>query len=329
MARLRALPGEAGERTRQFLVMREHRLLEGLDPGVPCLRECPSLLWQALRSAALFATTPQAASDETDPAALAVLRASIPTEKHAELDAAIAEARALTGLREERGLSTDVWAWGILRTTVLAIGRRLIRRSPVLLCDAADLVYATADEVRSLLAQSVGPSAIELETRAAFARAYTTSDAPPTLGPKAGPPPSLGHLPAGLQRIMACALRLVPLMLAPPPEKSSDPGLRGVAASSGVWEGPVHIVTSHDDAKDIPVGAVLVVGGGSAAFTMMAPLASAVVSEGGGLLSHVAIVCREYRIPCVCGVADVLASLENGQRIRVDGTRGVVEVIAG
>jgi pyruvate,water dikinase len=88
-------------------------------------------------------------------------------------------------------------------------------------------------------------------------------------------------------------------------------------------------VNSHDDARDIPPGAVLVVGTGSSSFTMLAPLASAVVAEGGGLLSHVAIVCREYRIPCVCGVPGVLGSLEKGQRIRVDGTRGLVEVVAG
>src|SRR6185295_12772830 len=122
-------------------------------------------------------------------------------------------------------------------------------------------------------------------------------------------------------------LGIIHHVITPPPEKSAG-GMRGSPASSGVWEGPAHIVNSHDDAKDIPAGAVLVVGSSSSSFTMLAPLASAVVSEGGGLLSHVAIVCREYRIPCVCGVAGVLASLESGQRIRVDGTRGVVERVA-
>jgi pyruvate,water dikinase len=127
---------------------------------------------------------------------------------------------------------------------------------------------------------------------------------------------------------MAAVMRVLPHILAARAEHA-DAGLRGSPASSGVWEGPAHIVNSHDDAKDIPVGAVLVVGSASSSFTMLAPLASAVVSEGGGLLSHVAIVCREYRIPCVCGVPGVLASVQRGQRIRVDGTRGVVEVVAG
>jgi len=57
-------------------------------------------------------------------------------------------------------------------------------------------------------------------------------------------------------------------------------------------------------------------------------IAAAVVAEGGGLLSHVAIVCREYRIPCVCGCPGALSALAPGQRVRVDGTRGVVELLA-
>jgi pyruvate,water dikinase len=328
LQRLRALAGEAGDKTRSFLAMREYRLVEGLDPGAPCLRECPSLLWQALRSTALAVKAPPAvrnSAGETE--ALARLRAAIPADKHAELDSLLAEARAVASLRDERALFSDVWAWGILRTTVLSIGRRLIRRSPKLLCDPTDLIQATPDEVLALLRQSQGPSATELETRAAYYRAYTTSDAPATLGAKALPPPSFETMPPGVGRVMSGLFSVISQVIAPPTEKSGS-GMRGTAASSGVWEGPAHIVNSHDDARDIPVGAVLVVGSASSSFTMLAPLASAVVAEGGGLLSHVAIVCREYRIPCVCGVPGVLSSLASGQRLRVDGTRGVVEAVA-
>lgn len=325
LAGLRALPGKLGDDTRRFIAMREFRLVEGLDPAAPCLRECPALLWQGLRACALASARPPA--DGTETTALAHVRAAVPAELHAELDARVAEARALASLRDERALFSDVWAWGILRTTVLAVGRRLIRRSPDLLCDPADLVHATPDEVLSLLTRSEGPSATELETRAAFARAYTTSDAPATLGLPPGPPPNPALLPEGAARVLRAVGHVIGHVVAKTAD-APESGMRGAAASSGVWEGPAHVVNSHDDARDIPAGAVLVVGAASSSFTMMAPLASAVVSEGGGLLSHVAIVCREYRIPCVCGVAGVLSSVEPGQRLRVDGTRGVVEVLA-
>lgn len=325
---LRTLPGDAGDKTRQFLAMREFRLVEGLDPAAPCLRECPALLWQALRSTALGVRAPVANGSKAQAEALARVRASIPVDNHVELDALIAEARTVASLRDERALFSDVWAWGILRTTVLEIGRRLIRRSAKLLVEAGDLLQATPDEVLSLLNRSQGPTAIELERRAAHWRAYTIRDAPTILGPPALPPPSSDLLPAGAARVMTAVLKVIPHVIAPPAQTSTDGGMRGAAASGGIWEGPAHLVTSHDDTRDIPAGSVLVVGGGSSTFTMLAPLASAVVSEGGGLLSHVAIVCREYRIPCVCGVAGALALLQNGQRIRVDGTRGVVEVLA-
>ncbi|MGE5130036.1 MAG: PEP/pyruvate-binding domain-containing protein, partial [Sphingomonadaceae bacterium] len=326
LAELRALPGAAGERARAFLAHRELRLVDGLDLAAPCLRECPSLLWDALRSAALAR---EAAGDEAiDAAALAQVRAAVPAAQHAELDSMITEARAVVGLRDERALYSDVWAWGIARTIVLAIGRRLIARDPSLLVHPEDLIHADRAEIEALLAGRPGPSATELERRAAYVRAYTSRDAPPTLGAPAGPPPDPALLPPGLRRLMAGTLAVIELLFKTRVAVASADELHGFPASSGKWEGPVHLVNSHDDARDIAPGSVLVVGAGSSAFNMVAPFAAAVVAEGGGLLSHVAIVCREYRIPCVCGVPGALSALAPGQRVRVDGTRGVVELLA-
>lgn len=316
---IRGLGGATGDLVRQFLSLREFRLVDGLDPVSPCLRECPALLWQALRTTALGASTgPGAPTWEN---ARGRMRAAIPEACHAQLDDLIADARAVAWLRDERALYSDLWAWGILRTVVLAIGRRLIERSPALLSDPADLIHATPQEVSALLAGDSGPSAAELRRRAAYVGAYTTRDAPARLGPPALPPS--GQFPPAFARPMRAVLRMVDGVI---PPRSDDAGLRGCAAAGGVWEGPVHVVGSHAEAKDIPPGAVLVVGTASSSFTMLAPLASAVIAEGGGLLSHVAIVCREYGIPCVCGVPGVLDVLQSGQRVRVDGTRGVVEI---
>lgn len=323
---LRAIPGSLGEQIRQFLSHREYRLVEGLDPGAACLHEFPSLLWHALRTAALAAREPPI-SDSIDADGLQRVRAAVPSAHHAQLDAMIAEARAVAALRDERALYSDVWAWGILRTTVVHIGRRLMRRNHTLLVQATDLVHASSAEILSLLQHSRGPSATELETRAAYRRAYAVSDAPARLGPAAYPPPSPDLLPAGAARLTAAVGAVFTHMIVPPTAKHEGAVLRGAAASGGQWEGPAYLVSSQDDVRDIPPGSVLVVGAGSSSFTMLAPLAAAVVCEGGGLLSHVAIVCREYRIPCVCGCVGALAKLKSGQRVRVDGTHGTVEII--
>jgi phosphohistidine swiveling domain-containing protein len=325
---LKALPGDAGARVREFLAHREYRLSEGLDPAAPCLHECPSLLWMGLRSAAIAAKAPPA-EDKIDEAALAKVRQAVPEEHRAELATMFEEARATASLRDERALYSDVWAWGILRTVVIGIGKRILERSPRALVVASDLVHASADEIESLLLHGKGPSATELETRAAIRRAYTTADVPALLGPAQYPPPPAELLPPGAARLTRAVMTILPHVLGSTKEQAGTTALIGCAASGGVWEGPAHIVESHDDVAGLAPGSVLVVGAGSSSFTMMAPLASAVVAEGGGLLSHVAIVCREYRIPCVCGCAGVLSRLRTGQRIRVDGTRGLVEILDG
>ena len=325
LAQLRALPGDVGKCAREFLAHREYRLVEGLDPAAPCLHELPAVLWGAVRTAAVTREAPDLA---IDPAVLARVRANVSSEHHAELDGMIEEARHMVGLRDERALYSDVWAWGLVRTAILEIGRRLIARSPDLLVQPDDLVQATSAEITALLAGKPGPSATELETRAAFQRAYTTADAPVQLGPPPSAPPDPALLPAGAARVMTAVMTCIGHMFTPPPVAATGSTLRGVPASAGQLDGLAHVVNSHDDANGIAPGAVLVVGAGSSTFTMLAPMASAVIAEGGGLLSHVAIVCREYRIPCVCGVPGVLSSLHTGQRVRVDGTHGTVELLA-
>lgn len=328
LAALRALGDGAGAATRDFLAHREYRLVEGLDPSAPCLRELPALLWRALRQAARLADA--TTTDTADRDALhARCRAAIPEPHRSSFDLLLEEARSTFHLRDERSLYSDVWAWGILRTVCLEVGVRLLRRSPARIVDAADATQASIDELVSLLLQGVGPSPDELQRRAAFQRAYTVSDAPPLLGPAPKPPPSADLLPPHLARLTKAVMTLINLVLVKPggDPKNVDRELVGRAASAGVYEGPAHIIRSPRDVETMPRGAVLVVGASSSAFTMLAPLASAVIAEGGGVLSHVAIVCREYRIPCVVGCAGVAEKIKTGDRVRVDGTHGRVVLL--
>jgi pyruvate,water dikinase len=109
-----------------------------------------------------------------------------------------------------------------------------------------------------------------------------------------------------------------------PAEPVSGDCLSGLAGSSGQAEGPVFIVLGPDDFARFPKGAVLVARTTNPTWTPLFYSAAAVVTESGGPLSHGAVTAREMRIPAVMSVRDCLSRLKNGQRVRVDGTRGKV-----
>jgi pyruvate,water dikinase len=108
---------------------------------------------------------------------------------------------------------------------------------------------------------------------------------------------------------------------APPREEG---GLAGLPGSPGAASGPVFKVHGSDDFPDFPRGAVLVARTTNPAWTPLFYKAVAVVTESGGPLSHGAVTAREIGLPAVMSVRGVLSALENGQRVRVDGTAGRV-----
>jgi pyruvate,water dikinase len=107
----------------------------------------------------------------------------------------------------------------------------------------------------------------------------------------------------------------------------SGPVLTGLAGSSGVAEGPVFLVLSPEDFARFPKGAVLVARTTNPTWTPLFYSAAAVVTESGGPLSHGAVTAREMQIPAVMSVKDSLTRLQNGQRVRVDGGAGRVELL--
>ena len=74
-------------------------------------------------------------------------------------------------------------------------------------------------------------------------------------------------------------------------------------------------------------GEILVAPYTDPAWTPLFPLASGLVTEVGGLMTHGAVVAREYGIPAVVSVPAATSRIETGQRIRVDGTRGFVQIL--
>lgn len=103
--------------------------------------------------------------------------------------------------------------------------------------------------------------------------------------------------------------------------------LEGVPLSAGVAEAPA-LVLEHPSVEDVPAGGyVLVCPSTDPAWVPLFVNAKALVMETGGVLSHGAIVAREFGLPAVAGLPGVVQRLRTGQRLRVDGGRGVVTVV--
>lgn len=100
--------------------------------------------------------------------------------------------------------------------------------------------------------------------------------------------------------------------------------LRGIGCSPGTYEGFARVVEDLSEVKKIQGGEVLVTRFTDPAWTPVLGMVSAVVTEVGGILSHAAVISREYGIPAVLNSRGATAIIRTGQRIRVDGDRGVV-----
>ena len=94
-----------------------------------------------------------------------------------------------------------------------------------------------------------------------------------------------------------------------------------------VVEGIVRRIDCSEDGYKIQPGEILVTVTTNVGWTPLFPLLTAIVTDVGAPLSHAAIVAREMGIPAVVGCGNATMSLQTGDRVRVDGGRGIVEVL--
>ena len=103
--------------------------------------------------------------------------------------------------------------------------------------------------------------------------------------------------------------------------------LNGVATSTGKVTAPARVLHGPEDFGQMQIGDVLVAGTTTPAWTPLFAMASAVVTDIGGPLSHGSIVAREFGIPAVMGTGVATKRIQNGQMITVDGSAGTVEIL--
>lgn len=108
--------------------------------------------------------------------------------------------------------------------------------------------------------------------------------------------------------------------------KVPDGALVGLPVSAGVVEGRARVVLDLAQA-DLEAGDVLVTRYTDPSWTPLFVAVQGLVTEVGGLMTHGAVIAREYGLPAVVGVEQATRLIRDGQRIRVDGTTGTVEVL--
>ncbi len=159
-----------------------------------------------------------------------------------------------------------------------------------------------------------------VERRAAIAE-WAKHDTPPALGPV----PDVIDDPA-IVMLWGITRESLNQWLKSDSEGDSNE-VRGFAASSGVVEGPARVVKSVEEISRLQPGDILVCQVTNPTWAPIFQKIRAAVSDIGGSMSHAAIVAREYGLPAVVGTGNATSRIKDGQRIRVDGGRGIVTIL--
>ena len=103
--------------------------------------------------------------------------------------------------------------------------------------------------------------------------------------------------------------------------------LKGIPGCPGIQEGIAHLVSDPSELDTVKDGEVLVCKMTNPAWVVSFSKISALVTDTGGALSHPAVVAREFGVPCVVGTRRATQLIKTGDKVRVDGSKGIVEVI--
>ncbi len=107
----------------------------------------------------------------------------------------------------------------------------------------------------------------------------------------------------------------------------SEKEVNGIAASSGYYKGEIKVVRGSSDFNNVNDGDILVIPFSDISWSPIFIKAGAIIAESGGILSHSAIIAREYKIPAVVSVENAMSIFRNNEKIFIDGYTGVIKYI--
>ena len=286
----------------------------GYDMVFPTWKENPAASFDLIRSRLLSPET-----TGNNEAELLAIRANLiddarektsgDPEQREKFDAALSLAEDLWPLKEDHSYYIDQASASIIRITLAEVGRRLAANGTL---EHADDIWFIDVEEAELGINENAPADIQslvIERR-------TERDANSRLTA----PKYLGTAPADHD-----ALKTLP--------GASDPmadgltALKGTAASKGEATGVARVILSPDEFGKLNSGDILICRSTAPMWTPLFRVASALVSEAGGVLSHPAVVAREVGLPAVVGIIGATSIIKDGQMVTVSGTDGLVHIV--
>jgi phosphohistidine swiveling domain-containing protein len=225
----------------------------------------------------------------------------------------LARAQKYAPLRED-GLADIGWGYPLLRQMLLEVGRRLAEAGAINVPD--DVFWLVEEQVR------VAAAAVDAGQPAeSMAGSVEESIAVVEARKRVSPPAALPLPPKFLRRLLPGQFGVEP------GEEQAPDIIRGVACSAGSVTATARVLDGPEAFDQMEPGEVLVAAITTPAWTPLFAMASAIVTDVGGPLSHGSIVAREYGIPAVLGTGVATRRLHTGDLVRVDGSSGTIEIL--
>jgi pyruvate,water dikinase len=226
--------------------------------------------------------------------------------------------------REDNEFYTMSAPYALVRYAVLEIGDRLAARGVIEARD--DVMFLHIEEARAGL--DYLEDRRDLVRTRKGQRVWALANPGPTSYGKVSPPPSsLNFLPKDARLPMESMLWSLESIEAVRKRQltQSDPSLiTGVPASAGSYTGSVRLIRDESEFEKLQAGDVLVCPITSPVWSVLFPTIGALITDTGGILSHPAIIAREYRIPAVVATGNATELLTDGHAVTVDGAAGTV-----
>ena len=310
LADLRAWLAQYGQRLNSVFALSEPSWIE--DP-TPAIQNLQAYLAQAEARPEMEPATLVAGREK----AVAEVRAKLagyPQPVVARFETLLKAAQIAAIVHEDHNFWIDQRLFYHIRRLILEFGGRLVQAGT--LEAANDVFYLTTDELRN--GRDVPMKRLVQERKAEMERFSRVT-----------PPSMLGTLPAFEMTDGGSMIRAMFKGEMTPPNTSPREAhrVKGLAGSAGVARGTARVIHSLAEAGKLQPGDVLVAVATEPPWTPLFATASAIVTDAGGVLSHSAVVAREYRIPAVVGTGHATSTFHDGQLLEVDGDAGTVRVV--